>query len=332
MAESVSRSLPILGSVMEIRLEGDNSAALEAAAGEALKEARRLDSMLSNRNPNSEVSRINRAAGRGPVQVTDEMIKFILLSNRMSYLCDGFFDITVEPLSRLWALRERTLGVLPTDQEVAEAAAKVDSNDIDISFRNNTIRFAQEGMGIDSDVIGRGYILDRCLKRIQAVSQVQTASLVFNRECLFWSRDPAHHFFSVKHPLSPESAWDSFAVSTFSAVSAISTNGIYDDYVSVSTGAPRELYARFPDGRVGHVLNPKTGVPVRNEIRSVSVIATSGAEADALSSAIFSMGLEEGAKFADSLAESAVLILYEQSGKLQSFKSENWARIVNPQI
>lgn len=326
------RAQPILGDVLTIELEGDNASALESAADEAFKEARKLDHMLSNSNPNSEVSRINRAAGRGPVQVTDDMIKFILLSNRMSYLCDGFFDITTEPLKRLWSLREPVIESLPSDDAIAEAAAKVDSNDIDISFRNNTVRFDREGMGIDSDGIGKGYVLDQCLKKIQSLDYVRSASIHFSGECLYWSKDPSYHFFSIKHPVNPDGTWDSFSVSTFSAVSAVSTRGGRGSYISVSTRAPGELFARFPEGKVVQILNPKTGVPVRNEIRSVSVIATSGAEADALSNAIFSMGLEEGAKFADGLSECAVLILYEQSGKLQSFKSDNWGRIVNPQI
>ncbi len=210
--------------------------------------------------------------------------------------------------------------------------ARVNSNDIDISFRNNTVRFDRDGMGIDSDGIGKGYVLDQCLKKLQSLGYVRSASIHFSGECLYWSKDPSYHFFSVRHPVNSNGTWDSFSVSTFSAVSAVSTSGGPGSYVAVSTGASSELFTRFPEGKVAQILNPKTGVPVRNEIRSVSVVATSGAEADALSNAIFSMGLEEGAKFADGLSECAVLILYEQSGKLQSFKSDNWGRIVNPQI
>ncbi len=331
-AATVTRMQMVMGALLRIDLEGDSEAALESAHSEAFREATRLEAMLSNHKSNSEVSRINRAAWNGPVQVSDEMIKFILLSNRMSYLCDGFFDITVEPLTRLWRLRERRLDAPPTEEEISSATAKVNSNDIDISFHNNTVRFLNPGMGIDTGAIGKGYALDSCLRKIKESGSVQSASLDFGGELLHWSREPRDYSFSIKNPLDSQSAWDTFSMSTFSAARAVSTSGNYERFVEISSASSSDLHAQFPEGRFGPILNPKTGIPVRSEVRSVSVISASGAEADALSTAIFSMGLDKGSRFANQLAESAVLILYEETGKLRSFKSENWVWLINSQI
>ena len=117
-------SVDAMGSTYSIAVYGEDRTRMEAAVEAAFEEVRRLDRMLSNYRPASELSAVNREAGSHPVKVTSEMFQLLAACMEYSKAGDGAFDITVGPLMKVWGFYKGT-GHLPHRAEIRTALAKV---------------------------------------------------------------------------------------------------------------------------------------------------------------------------------------------------------------
>lgn len=268
-----------------------------------------MDALLSNWKEDSEISRINREAYPNGTKTTEEVVEFLVVAKQLSELTEGYFDITVEPLTQLWKLREGKLEKMPTQEEIEIARAKVNYKNLEVSTTTHIVRFLVEGMGIDTGGIGKGYALDKVLEKIRKFS-VEAVSLNFGGQIQYWSKGLTKRTFRVKHPFFPNKTWKSFPVYIESQPLSISTSGNYE--------------------KAGHILDVETGSQVKNEIRSVTVACTYATYADALSTAIFAMGLDIVKRAHEEehrLFNMPVLILYEKDGKLQNWHTRSWRGI-----
>ena len=98
----LERSLDAMGTTYTVALYGADRFALDAAVEEAFEEVQRLDLQMSNYRPDSEWSKINREAARGPVAVTEETMELLAQCLEYSRRSEGAFDITVGPLMKIW--------------------------------------------------------------------------------------------------------------------------------------------------------------------------------------------------------------------------------------
>ena len=113
----------VMGTLLEISIDGE--AAGEAVAA-AFKEVRRWDGLLSNYKADSEISRLNREAYPESAETSEEMIRFIKTAQDLSAETSGYFEVMMEPLTRLWGLRERVLAKMPLKKEIDKARLKAD--------------------------------------------------------------------------------------------------------------------------------------------------------------------------------------------------------------
>ena len=152
-----------MGSTYSIALYGYDRVKMEAAADAAFDEVRRLDDLLSNYQPGSEWSEVNRNAATRPVKVSPEL--FALLSACVEYSreSEGAFDITVGPLMKVWGFYKGT-GHLPHKPEIAAALAKVGYRHILLDQAARTVRFDRPGVELDPGGIGKGYAVDRMVE------------------------------------------------------------------------------------------------------------------------------------------------------------------------
>lgn len=285
----VSRMRYVMGTILQIQVQAKVQETAEKAIEAGLQEVERLDQLLSNWKEDSEISRINREAYPNGTKTTEEMIDFLLTAKQLSELTSGYFDITIEPLTQLWKLREGKLEKMPTEEEIEKVRAKVGWKNLELSTTTRIVRFLVEGMGIDTGGIGKGYALDKALEKITGLD-IESVTLNFGGQILFWSKEPKQQKIAIKNPLKPDKIWKKITLEKCPQFSA-STSGNYEK------------------GR--HILNPKTGIPVETPLRSVTVISQNATEADAYSTAIFAMDLQEGLNFTNSQKEIGVINLYE---------------------
>ncbi len=257
-------------------------AADEATARRHLAEARKVvhdaEMKLSEWKQDSELSRLNRRAAIEPVEVGPELLKLISASKQVAQATGGAFDITWLPLGDLWE-QSRSQSRVPTDTELREVMQSVGHDKVVVE--GSTVRFTHPRTRIGLGGVGKGWIADAVFLHLHKRGY---DNLVVN---IGGDLRASGH--------GPDGPW---------------TFNVTDPYDTTRTAGAFELdggavatsgnYARFTeiDGkRYGHILDPRTGMPASFD-GSVTVLAPDCAMADALATAMFVMGPEQGMAWA----------------------------------
>lgn len=317
LAHEERRMEMVMGTLLEISVDAETAEDARQTVEEGFKEARRWEGLLSNYKADSEISRLNREAYPESAETSGEIIHFLQTSQDLSRETSGYFEIMAEPLTRLWGLRERKLEKMPLKKDIDKARLKSDYRYLEIYGSDNTVRFLVEGAGIDTGGIGKGYALDRAMEKVRS-RKIRSAAFNFGGEIQYWPLKPGGRRISIKNPLEPDRIWKTFSIAAFPGDAAgVSTSANYERFVTVES--------KESGRKLSHILNPRTGEPVKNEIRSVTVVSDSGTRADALSTGLFAMGLRQAKEFAAAHPEDWVLVLYQEGSEpLKSFSSGGW--------
>src|SRR4051812_42284942 len=159
----LEKSADAMGSTYSIALYGYDRVKMEAAVDAAFDEVRRLDELLSNYQPGSQWSEVNRNAAIQPVKVSPELFELLTDCLEYSRKSEGAFDITVGPLMKVWGFYKGS-GHLPHKPEIAAALARVGYRHIHLDPAAQTVRFDRAGVEIDPGGVGKGYAVDRMIE------------------------------------------------------------------------------------------------------------------------------------------------------------------------
>jgi len=264
----------------------------------------RVEQIFSLYREDSELSRFNAAADQVWLPVSDEVLRLVHRARELSALTGGAFDPTVEPLVRLWKLREFSTDWQPPARELIEAA------------RNRTgLRFLEEhpdqsalkkrrsGLQLDLSALVEGLALD------SAGEKLRTAG------CRNFLLELGGEFLAAGETGDGQ-PWRVAIADADDPARIVAQVELRDQALSTSGLGRQE---RFWQGRrFSHLLDPRTGWPVEHPGRSVSVIAGSAVEADGLATALLLAGPEAGARLARDL-QAAVLM---QSGPGEAIRIE----------
>lgn len=279
-----------MGTVIEITLFSEDEAATQKAALRAFQEIKRIEQLMSPWIETSDVSRLNRSAGKEWIKVSPETFDVLKRSQKISGLSEGAFDITIAPLTGLWR-KARERGVPPAYEEVKNTLNLVNYKNLLIQS-DRRIFLKNKGMAIDPGGIAKGYAVDRAFETlmsfgyknliINAGGDLRTGGLKNNQP---WS-------IGIQNPRAPENV-----MATISVIdSAIATSGDYEKFF-------------FHQGkRYHHILNPKTGFPA-DGCQSVTILLKNGMMADGLATAVFVLGPEKGYALCQRLQDVECLIV-----------------------
>lgn len=255
----------------------------ESILDDAMAECQRYDDLLSKTTEGSDVWKINHANGER-VAVSQDTRDIIEKALEYSELSDGRFDITIEPCVALWDFTGENMGVLPDEAALAEAASRVDYTKIDINDQGVQL---PAGETIDLGAIAKGYITDR-IRDFLVERGVTCGILNFGGNVLVIGSKPDGTDWNIGIQDPDSTTGESIAVVPVHD-SAVVTSGIYERGFDL-------------DGvRYHHILDTSTGWPVQNELAGITILAGDAFDADALSTTVFAMGLEEGTAFVESL-------------------------------
>lgn len=270
-----------MGTLCSIKFRlGDDREAWQFAT-DALSWVGEFEAKFSRYRPDSVVSQINTAAGTSWVEIDDETRHMLDLAESLHRRTRGILDPTLLPLQLLWdwrKVRER----LPEKNEVTEALALTGWSKVE--RRPSAVRLSMRGMGLDFGGFGKEYAVDY-IARMAAERGISDALVDFGRDIYAMGGNGKHPFWHVgiEDGNKPGQCWGGLAVTS----RAVSASGDY---------------ARFFNSggkRYGHILDPRTGWPVANGTRAVTVVAGSCIEAGAYSTAVFVLGSEEGLELVD---------------------------------
>jgi thiamine biosynthesis lipoprotein len=252
----------------------------------------RLDSLLNYFSETSLVTELNRTSR---VKVPGDIIYLVQLSDSVSRLTGGLFDITVAPLLQTWGFYSEGKRI-PEPDEISRARKHVDFRKVRI--KNDSL-IIDPGMKIDFGGIAQGYAADRAALILRQ-RHVKSAIIDIGGEVLAIGSSPHNRPWRVgiRHPRAKG------IIQTIELEdSAVSTSGDYEKFFIIDN-------KRYP-----HIIDPRNGWPSR-DFTSVTVVAKDAAYADALSTAVAIMGPDYGLKFLDSLGIQGI-IYYEQDGELR---------------
>ncbi len=271
----------------EIVLYGEKPDSLRAAAEEALDEVQRLESKLSLYRPDSEISHLNNRAAREPVRVSSELFQLLLQARGLHEETGGAFDITIGPLMRAWGFMGGS-GHLPSGQAVEDARECVGMQRVLLDQDRQSVRFSQPGVTLDLGAIGKGYAIEQAA-RILREAGVASALIHGGTSTSYGiGSPPGEEFWKVAIERPPQDDGNS-------APGLLAVVPLRDRGLSVSAVWGKA----FESGgsTYGHIVDPRTGRPVRGAILAAVSIA-SATESDALSTALLTLGLRDHDKIA----------------------------------
>ena len=278
----IEESADAMGSTFSIVLYGHDRSRVEEAVRSAFDEIGRIEGMLSAYRPGSELSEVNRLAGRQAVRVSSEFFRLLTACLENSRQTEGAFDITVGPLLKAWGFFRDKGGRLPEEEELAAALARVGYRHVRLDPRAQTVQFDNAGVEINAGGIGKGYAVDRAVEILKA-SGFDTALVAGAGSSICGlgapPSEPKGWRIDIPDPKNPRRP----AGTVFLRDMSISTSGNYEK----SFWAGGRIYS--------HIIDPRTGIPAAG-VALVSVVAPRALDSEAWTKPCFILGREWAAK------------------------------------
>ncbi|WP_220751438.1 FAD:protein FMN transferase [Shewanella sp. KT0246] len=256
------------------------------------QEMHRIDRLMSPYKPNSQLSHINQQAGIAPVKVNQELFNLLLDSRQIAELTLGTFDITYASIGYQYDYRQ---GQKPAKSDISQALDAIDYRAVILDKQQSSVKFKNQDVRIDLGGIAKGHAVKQCLAILKAAGVEHALVSAGGDTGLLGDRRGRPWFVGIKHPRAAEKT----AVQLPLSDESISTSGDYERYF-------------IEDGvRYHHIINPKTGDSARKVV-SVSIIGKNSTYVDALSTAVFVKGLQEGMALINQLPEYEAIIIDNQ--------------------
>ena len=260
----------------------------------------------------STLMQINDNSGKNlPVKVTDAFLEILAIAEEMYNKTSGIFDVSIGSLTKLWQISEKAeycmndfdsleyLCSIPTEEEINKVKTLINYQDIKIDAEQKTVSLTKEGMALDFGAIGKGYAAE---KLADYLSEYHFSYVIINMggnvkvigESL---QDTLPLKIYVNDPFEEGTIGYYYPNNNTGGV----TSGIYERYI-------------YRDSiKYHHILNPKTGYPCDDEIVSVTISGENSSIADALSTSVFMLGIDEGLELINSLdGYDAIIITKEK--------------------
>lgn len=281
--QSSTKNAVAMGTVVTAKTYGKNTASINETIVSCVQQ---LDDVISWRVKDSAVSKINSGQTVG----LSSLSSAINACNDVSKNSNGAFDVTIGPVSTLWGFgteNER----LPKKAEIENALKKVDYKKLKVS--GSKISCAK-GQFVDLGAVGKGYACDLVKQYLEKTDVSGAVVSVGGSILAYGKRNKAGDKWriAVRDPRNE----NGFIGTVLVKEGFVSTSGDYEKYFE-KAGV-----------RYHHLLDARTGYPANSGLISVTVVCSNGLLSDALSTACFVLGKEEGQKLLEKYGASGVFV------------------------
>jgi thiamine biosynthesis lipoprotein len=260
-----------MGTILELELVGRDPAQLRAELDALFAEVEALEAPLSTWRKESDLSRLNRAAGDASVALAPPAFDLLQRSLALARESGGRFDVTVGPLVDLWRnAAER--GRWPSSAELAEARSRVGSDQL-VLRADGSAALATQGARVEVGGIAKGYALDCLAERLRARG-FGAALLDFGGS-------------SVVALGSPPAAAGWRLLARDASGTPLGVLTLRDQSLSVSGSLAQG--ALVAGRRIGHVIDPRSGLPLERALQAIA-LAADATRAEACSKAYLVAG------------------------------------------
>ena len=278
-----SESFSAMNTFMTVKSYGSKA---RAANQEVEKEIQGLEKILSTTIEGSDIYGLNSAKGPGPAEFSVHSETAFLIDKSLKFyeLTAGAFNPALYPVIREWGFTSGEYKV-PEAGRIQELLKFTDFSRISVTYNNSNQKYRVQypaGLQLDFGAIGKGYAGDVAIEKLRAAG-IKSALLDFggNIQVLGCKPDGSKWTVGIKNP------WGGDPVAAVKLQdSCMITSGGYERFF---TGEDGKKYI--------HIFDGATGRPVENELESVTIICREGLYGDALSTALFVMGLDKAVDF-----------------------------------
>ncbi len=274
-----------------------------------------INKNLSMFDPNSELSRFNRETKNQSFAISRDFHTILLQAGQLHKLTNGAWDGTIKPLVDLWGFgAKQTKEKIPNIYLISQTLSLVGFTHIKIN--NKPIVSKTANVTLDLGSIAKGYGTDAILELFIA-AKIKDALVEIGGELAASGKNKKGRLWTVGIS-QPDKTFASQQLYKIVQLDnqAIATSGNYRNFFEVN-------------GKIfSHIINPRTGYPVGNQIVSASVISTSCSFADGLATSLMVMDIRDGLSLINHLENTECLIIQKREDKLISHESNNFKQFV----
>lgn len=308
---------PKMGTGFRIVLYSADEKSARAAIDAVWARIDELNAILSDYDPNSELSRVGQMTNdrpmAQPVQVSDDLYRVLARSLEISEASGGAFDATIGPCVRLWR-RSRDMRQLPTPERLAVAMASVGYQFVKLDATRHTVQLMKPHMRLDVGGIAKGFAAHECIELLRRRG--------INRAMVGAAGD-----IFVGDPPPGREGWQ---IAFEEPGEAGSTSGLYVQVrnCALSTSGDTYRFVEIDGQRYSHIINPKTGLGITSRV-GVSLIAPTGMTADSMATAMSILDPEKSIELADQTPGVAAMVTsFDAAGKPKVLVSKRFGHYI----
>ncbi len=257
---------------------------------ECEEEAARCVSLFNKYEPTSELSVMNKSALSWEVEISEDMRAVLEAAFRGNKATDGAFDVTVEPLIRLWKEAGET-GRVPEPSALKAVTGRIGMDKIAFDREKGTVRFTNDMVKVDLGGVSKGYIVDRLTELLRERGAKKCLVNIGGDMRVFGGgADP--FTVGVQDPRDGNLLIGKMHMEE----GAVATSGDYARYVEIG------------GKRYSHIIDPRTGRPVSHN-PSVTILARDAMTADWLATGLSVLGAAEGIETVEKMEGTECLII-----------------------
>lgn len=297
------RKLNMLGSPFEMTVVAKDTIQANVYIDMAVAEVKRIENLISDWIPTTQISQVNKNAGIAPVKVDKEVYDLVERSIKVSQLTSGAFDISYASMDKIWKF-DGSMKAMPSPEAIKQSVARIGYQKIVLDPKSQTIYLKDKGMKLGLGGIGQGFIADKIKDLLQ--SKGCTSGIVnVSGDINAWGYQTTGKPWTVAivNPMNKSKVFATFPLEN----SAVETSGSYEKFVV------------FDGKRYSHIIDPRTGVPAQGVV-SVSVFAKQTEIADALATGIFVLGVDVGLDLINQLKGIGCIIV-DDRGEIHTSKN-----------
>lgn len=265
------------------------------------EELHNVDSLMSTWNTESELSRFNQSTSTEPFALSPDNVEVLTEAIAVSSITGGAFDVTVGPLVDAWGFGPEGPRVArPDDGQIARLRESAGMRMLRVDHDTSSVRKLRPEVRCDFSALAAGWVADRIADRLRA-QRLSDFLIDMSGELLASGHNDARQPWRIAIDRPQEHGRSIERVLSLSDV-GIATSGDYRKHHEV-------------DGqRVSHIIDPRTGQPVRHGLASVTVLDERAIRADALSTAFMVLGVDDGMELAQRLNIAVLFLVRDDDG------------------
>lgn len=295
------RTTLLMGGRFDITIVAKDSLSAEQNIDAIITEITRIENLISDWKPTSQISQVNQNAGICPIKVDPEVFELTKRALHFSEITQGAFDISFAAMDRIWKF-DGSMTRMPTSEAIKKSVEKVGYQNIILDSVNSTIFLKLKGMKIGFGALGEGYATNKCQEMMLAKG-IKAGIINGSGDMSTWGKQPdgTNWSIGITNPFKLEKILKVVSLKQ----GAVTTSGSYEKFVV------------FNGKRYSHIINPATGYPATG-LCSVTIFGPNAEIANGFSTSVMVLGKQKGIELITKYPDYGYIIITDKGNVIKS--------------